>query len=76
MAVTPLAAFVAVIVNPLFPVYVHDIAAVPLERVGSSWDSSRSARRSRRASTAGSRMSSAPVPAIVGAGAVLTLAHR
>src|SRR4029079_5749512 len=34
MAVTPLAAFVAVIVNPLFPVYVHDIAAVPLERVG------------------------------------------
>jgi len=32
--VTPLASFIAVIVNPLFPVYVRDIAAVPLERVG------------------------------------------
>lgn len=73
MAVTPLAAFVAVIVNPLFPVYVHDIAAVPLERVGifvglvAVGAALSSGINGRLADVVG------PVPAIVGAGAVLTL---
>lgn len=73
MAVTPLAAFVAVIVNPLFPVYVHDIAAVPLERVGifvglvALGAALSSGINGRLADVVG------PVPAIVGAGAVLTL---
>lgn len=34
LAITPLAALIANIVNPLFPVYVRDVADVPLERVG------------------------------------------
>lgn len=73
MAVTPLAAFVAVIVNPLFPVYVHDIAAVPLERVGifvglvALGAALSSGINGRLADVVG------PVPAIVGAGVVLTL---
>lgn len=73
MAVTPLAAFVAVIVNPLFPVYVRDIAAVPLERVGifvglvALGAALSSGINGRLADVVG------PVPAIVGAGAVLTL---
>lgn len=73
MAVTPLASFVAVIVNPLFPVYVHDIAAVPLERVGifvglvALGAALSSGINGRIADAVG------PVPAIVGAGAVLTL---
>ena len=73
MAVTPLASFVAVIVNPLFPVYVHDIAAVPLEGVGifvglvALGAALSSGINGRIADVVG------PVPAIVGAGAVLTL---
>jgi MFS family permease len=73
MAVTPLAAFVAVIVNPLFPVYVHDIAAVPLERVGifvglvALGAALSSGINGRLADVVG------PVPTIIGAGAVLTL---
>lgn len=73
IAVTPLAAFVAVIVNPLFPVYVHDIAGVPLERVGifvglvALGAALSSAINGRLADVLG------PVPAIVGAGVVLTL---
>lgn len=71
MAVTPLAAFVSVIVNPLFPVYVHDIAAVPLERVGifvalvALGAALSSAINGRIADAFG------PIPAIVGAGLVL-----
>ena len=34
LAITPLAALIANVVNPLFPVYVRDVAGVPLERVG------------------------------------------
>jgi MFS transporter, NNP family, nitrate/nitrite transporter len=73
MAVTPLAALIAVIVNPLFPVYVRDIAAVPLEQVGifvglvALGSALSSAANGRLADSLG------PVPAIVGAGAVLTL---
>ena len=73
MAVTPLAAFVAVIVNPLFPVYLRDIAAVPLESVGifvalvALGAALSSAINGRLADTLG------PVPTIVGAGVVLTL---
>jgi MFS family permease len=73
LAVTPLAAFIAVIVNPLFPVYLRDIAAVPLERVGifvglvALGAAASSAVNGRIADRFG------PVPAIVGAGAVLTL---
>jgi MFS family permease len=73
LAVTPLAALVAVIVNPLFPVYVREIAAVPLERVGifvglvALGSALSSAVNGRIGDILG------PVPAIVGAGAVLTL---
>jgi len=73
MAITPLAALIAVIVNPLFPVYLRDIAAVPLERVGvfvglvALGAAISSAVNGRIADLVG------PVPAIVGAGAVLTL---
>jgi MFS family permease len=73
MAVTPLAALIAVIVNPLFPVYVRDIAAVPLEQVGifvglvALGSALFSALNGRLADRLG------PVPTIVGAGGVLTL---
>jgi MFS family permease len=73
LAVTPLAALIAVIVNPLFPVFVRDVAGVPLERVGifvglvALGAALSSAANGRIADTLG------PVPAIVGAGAVLTL---
>lgn len=73
MAVTPLASFVAVIANPLFPVYLRDIAAVPLERVGifvglvALGAAASSAINGRVADTLG------PIPAIAGAGIVLTL---
>src|SRR5207247_891542 len=72
LAVTPLAAFVAVIANPLFSVYLRDVAAVPLERVGifvgliALGAAISSALNGRVADRFG------PVPAIVGAGAVLT----
>ena len=72
MAVTPLAALIAVIVNPLFPVYMRDIAAVPLEQVGifvglvALGSAISSAANGRLADSLG------PVPAIIGAGVVLT----
>jgi len=73
LAVTPLAAFVAVIVNPLFPVYVRDVAAVPLERVGVfvGLIALGSALSSALNGRIGDRLG--PAPAIVGAGAVLTV---
>jgi len=73
MAVTPLAALIAVIVNPLFPVYVRNIAAVPLEQVGvfvglvALGSALSSALNGRLADVLG------PVPTIVGAGCVLTM---
>lgn len=73
LAITPLAALIAVIVNPLFPVYVRDFAGVPLERVGiyvglvALGSAVFSAANGRFADRVG------PVPAVIGAGAVLTL---
>ena len=73
LAVTPLAALIAVIVNPLYPVYLRDMAAVPLERVGvfvglvALGSACFSAVNGRVADRLG------PVPAVIGAGAVLTL---
>ena len=73
MAVTPFAALIAVIVNPLFPVYVRDIAAVPLEQVGvfvglvALGSAVFSAANGRVADAVG------PVPALIGAGVALTL---
>jgi MFS family permease len=73
LAVTPLAAMISVVVNPLFPVYVRDIAAVPLERVGVfvGLVALGSAVSSAASGRIGDRFG--PVPAIVGSGAVLTL---
>ena len=73
LAVTPLAALVSVLVNPLFPVYVRDIAAVPLERVGIFVGLV--ALGSALSSAINGRVGDAlgPVPAIVGAGTVLTI---
>jgi len=74
LVITPLAAFIAIIVNPLFPIYVRDIAGVPLERVGvyvglvALGSAVFSALSGRIADRIG------PVPAVIGAGAVLTLA--
>jgi len=74
LVITPLAAVIAVIVNPLFPIYVRDIAGVPLERVGiyvglvAFGSAAFSALSGRIADRVG------PVPAVIGAGAVLTLA--
>ncbi len=73
LAVTPLAAVIATVVNPLFPVYVRDVAAIPLERVGvyvgliALGSALFAALNGRVADRVG------PVPAVVGAGAVLTL---
>ncbi|HUG06311.1 MAG TPA: MFS transporter [Candidatus Limnocylindria bacterium] len=73
IAITPLAALITTIVNPLFPVYVRDVAAVPLERVGvyvglvALGAALFSAVNGRIADRFG------PVPAVIGAGAVLTL---
>src|SRR2546428_2327375 len=73
LAVTPLAALIAVIVNPLFPVYVKNVAAVPLEHVG--FFVSLVALGAALSSAVNGRLADAigPVPAIVGAGAVLTI---
>lgn len=71
--VTPLAAVITTVVNPLFPVYVRDVAGVPLERVGvyvglvALGAALFSAANGRVADRFG------PVPAIIGAGAMLTL---
>jgi MFS family permease len=73
LVVTPFAAMISVIVNPLFPVYVRDIAAVPLERVGVfvGLVALGSAVSSAVNGRIGDRFGA--VPAIVGSGAVLTL---
>ena len=74
LAITPLAALIATVVTPLFPVYVRDVVAVPLERVGvfvgliALGAAIASALNGRLADRFG------PVPAVIGAGAVLTLA--
>lgn len=73
LAVTPLAALVANLVNPLFSVFVRDVVDVPLERVGiyvglialgAALLSASSGRISDRFG---------PGPAVVGAGVALTL---
>ena len=72
MAITPFAALIAVIVNPLVPVFVRDIAGVPLEQVGvfvglvALGSALFSAINGRLADTVG------PVPALLCAGATLT----
>jgi MFS family permease len=73
LAITPLAAVITTVVNPLFPVYVRDIAAIPLERVGVYVGLV--ALGAALFSAAGGRVADrlGPVPAVVGAGAVLTL---
>ncbi len=73
LAITPLAALVANVVNPLFPVYLRDVAAVPLERVGvyialvAAGAALLSAANGRIADVLGA------APAVVGAGVILTL---
>jgi MFS family permease len=73
LAVTPLAALISVIVNPLFPVYVRNVAGVPLEQVG--FFVSLVALGSALSSAVNGRLADrfGPLPTIVGAGAVLTL---
>jgi len=74
LAVTPFAALITVIVNPLFPVFVRDVVAVPLERVGIYVGLV--ALGAAVFSALNGRLSDArgPLIAIVGAGALLTLA--
>jgi MFS family permease len=73
LAITPLAALIAVVVNPLYPVYLREIAAVPLERVGvfvalvALGSAIFPALSGRSADAFG------PVPALVGAGAILVI---
>lgn len=73
LAITPLAALITSVVNPLFSVYVRDVARVPLERVGvyvgliALGAAVLSALSGRIADRFG------PAPAVVGAGAALTL---
>ena len=73
IAVTPLAALISVVVNPLFPVYVRNIAAVPLEQVGifiglvALGSALFSAANGRLADAVG------PVPALLAAGVTLTV---
>jgi len=73
LAVTPLAALVANIVNPLFSVYVRDVVDVPLERVGVYVGLI--ALGAAVSSAANGRVSDrvGPGPAVVGAGAAITL---
>jgi MFS family permease len=74
LAITPVAALIATIVGPLFPVYIRDVAAVPLEQVGifvglvALGSAVASAVNGRVADRVG------PVPAVVVAGTVLTVA--
>jgi MFS family permease len=74
LAITPLAALIATVVTPLFPVYLRDVVAVPLERVGiyigliALGAALSSALNGRLADRIG------PVPAVIGAGTVLTFA--
>jgi MFS family permease len=73
LAITPLAAFIANVVNPLFAVYVRDVAAVPLERIGIyvGLIALGAALFSAANGRIGDRLG--PAPAVVGAGVALTL---
>lgn len=73
VAITPLASLVAGIVNPLFSVYVRDVAGVPLERVGIyvGLIALGAATFSSVSGLVADRVG--PGPAVVGAGAALTL---
>lgn len=72
LAITPLAALIANLVNPLFSVFVRDVADVPLERVGiyvgliGLGSALFSAANGRLADRVG------PAPAVIGAGLALT----
>ena len=73
LAVTPLAALVSNVVNPLFSVFVRDVVDVPLERVGvyvgliALGAAIFSAASGRVGDLVG------PAPAVIGAGAALSL---
>lgn len=73
LALTPFAAVIAVLPTPLFSVYLRDIAAIPLERIGlyvalvSIGSAIFSAAAGRMADRIG------PAPAIVGAAVALTV---
>src|SRR5205823_4531361 len=75
LAVTPLAALMANLVNPLFAVFVRDVADVPLERVGvyvgliALGSAVFSAASGRVADRAG------PAPAVIGAGVAVIVAR-
>lgn len=73
LAITPLASLIAGIVNPLFSVYVRDVAGVPLERVGVyvGLIALGAALLSSANGWIADRVG--PAPAVVGAGAALTL---
>ncbi len=73
LAITPFASLIANLVNPLFAVYVRDFAAVPLERVGIyvGLIALGAALFSALNGRVGDRFG--PAPAVVGAGATLTL---
>ncbi len=73
LAVTPLAALIASISNPLFSVYVRDVAGVPLERVGIyvGLIALGAALFSATSGRVGDRLG--PATAVVGAGAALTI---
>ena len=73
LAITPLAALIANLVNPLFSVFVRDVVGVPLERVGIyiGLVALGAALFSAVNGRIGDRFG--PAPAVVGAGAALTL---
>lgn len=73
LAITPLASLIANLVNPLFAVYVRDVVGVPLERVGIyvGLIALGAALFSATNGRIGDRVG--PAPAVVGAGAALTL---
>ncbi len=73
LAITPLASLIANLVNPLFSIYVRDVAAVPLERVGIyvGLIALGAALFSALNGRVGDRLG--PAPAVVGAGVALTL---
>jgi MFS family permease len=73
LAITPLAALIANIVNPLFSVFVRDVVNVPLERVGVyvGLIALGAALSSAVNGRIGDRLG--PAPAVIGAGVALTL---
>ena len=73
LAVTPLAALISNLVNPLFAVYARDVAGVPLERIGIyvGLIALGAAVFSAMNGRIGDRFG--PAPAVIGAGAALTV---